>query len=302
MMIFFNTVCKLWITLFGKKDTRMLKYEVSLCLIFNNEAPFLKEWLDYHLTIGVNHFYLYNNNSTDNYLDIVRPYIDRGIVTLIDWPYNQAQMAAYKDCYERFRSESNWISFLDADEFICPKYKNSIKEWLKDFSKYPAVVIQWLIFGTGGKVNHDYSKNVIEQYYDSWDHFFIHGKCIINTRFDIANYDTAYLHHHTYMYYKIIGIRFVLPAVNQFKYICYHCTTWGGGKDKLKNATIHINHYYSKAWSVYISKKNKSDVFFSENPKGPMRFFRNEMPCTTYNNTINRFLIKMKLLQGYIEW
>lgn len=47
-MIFYNTLCKTWILLFGKKDKRKLKYEVSLCLIFNNEAPFLKEWLDYH--------------------------------------------------------------------------------------------------------------------------------------------------------------------------------------------------------------------------------------------------------------
>lgn len=51
-------------------DTRACKYEVSLCLVFYNEAKFLKEWLDYHLVIGVSHFYLYNNNSTDDYMPV----------------------------------------------------------------------------------------------------------------------------------------------------------------------------------------------------------------------------------------
>ena len=42
-------------------------YNVSACAIFQNEAPYLKEWIEYHRLIGVEHFYLYNNGSTDNY-------------------------------------------------------------------------------------------------------------------------------------------------------------------------------------------------------------------------------------------
>ena len=75
LMLFYNSICKSYINIFGKHDKRKMKYQVSLCLIFKNEAPFLKEWLDYHLTIGVSHFYLYNNNSDDNYLDVIKPYI-----------------------------------------------------------------------------------------------------------------------------------------------------------------------------------------------------------------------------------
>lgn len=301
-MLFYNSLCKTWIMLFGKKDKRKLKYEVSLCLIFNNEAPFLKEWIDYHLTVGVQHFYLYNNNSTDNYKTVIDSYIQKGIITLIDWPYQQAQMRAYQHCYENFRHETKWISFLDADEFICPKYKLTIQEWLEDFSKFPAVNIQWLIFGTNGLTEHDFSKNVIEQYHLAWNDFYYHGKCIINTRYDIANYNTSILHHHTYMYYKIAGLKMVLPAINQFGYICTYPATWGGGRNKLKNSTIQINHYYSKAWDIYASKMKKSDVFFQENPKGPMRFYRNELPSTQPNYTIYRFLIKMKFNQNIIKW
>lgn len=303
-MLFYNTVCKAYIELFGKHDNRNLKYRISLCLIFKNEAPFLKEWLDYHLCIGVDHFYLYNNNSDDNYLEIINPYIKSGHVTLVDFPYDQAQMKAYKDCFENYKRESKWIGFTDADEFICLKRDNDVNEWIKKFDKYPAVLIHWLVFGTSGIIEHDYTKNVIEQYHLAWDHFFPWGKCIINTRFDISNFDTSYLHHLTYCFCKCWGLKFSLPAINQFKYFCTWEKFWGGGSshNKLKNATIQLNHYYSKSWNIYKSKMNKSDVYFEKNPKGAFRFFRNERPATRPNYDIYRFLIDMKLKQKTINW
>ena len=47
------------------------KYQTTLVLIFKDEAPFLQEWLTYHLTLGIDHFYLYQNNSTDNYMEVL---------------------------------------------------------------------------------------------------------------------------------------------------------------------------------------------------------------------------------------
>ena len=62
------------------------QYKVTICAIFKNEGPYLREWLEYHMMIGVEHFYMYNNCSDDDYLTILKPYIDDNIVTLIDWP------------------------------------------------------------------------------------------------------------------------------------------------------------------------------------------------------------------------
>ena len=38
------------------------QYEVSICAMYKNEAKYILEWIEYHLMIGVDHFYLYNNN------------------------------------------------------------------------------------------------------------------------------------------------------------------------------------------------------------------------------------------------
>ena len=117
-----------FLLLFGRKQ-KPKKYYVSFCSIFKNEAPYMKEWIEYHLLVGVDHFYLYNNNSTDNYLEVLQPYIDKGIVTLTEWPEVPGQITAYKHFYETFRNETNWVSFLDLDEFICPKRETIIADW-----------------------------------------------------------------------------------------------------------------------------------------------------------------------------
>ena len=47
----------------GKAIKKQKKYTVAVCAIFKNEGIFLKEWLEYHLLIGVEHFYLYNKSE-----------------------------------------------------------------------------------------------------------------------------------------------------------------------------------------------------------------------------------------------
>lgn len=300
--LFYTYIIKSAIKIFGKKDTRNLKHRISLCLIFKNEAPFLKEWIDYHRTIGVDHFYLYNNNSTDDYKLVLKPYIDNSIVTLIDYPGNHVQMKAYKHCFENFSTETNWIGFFDTDEFICPRYITDINQWLKRFSKYPSVLIYNQVFGSGGLLCHDYSKNVIEQYYNCWEELQNYGKCFVNTRFQISNYDTAFLHHSTSTVYYFCGIRLSIPPINQFGDINPVKYVLGGIKGKKKKADIFLNHYFTKSWDIYKAKAQSTAAFTKDNPKKNYEyFFFHEEKCTTCDYTISRFLTKMKLLQNIIK-
>ncbi len=41
--------------------------KISIISLFRDEAPYLKEWIEFHRLIGVDQFHLVNNNSTDNY-------------------------------------------------------------------------------------------------------------------------------------------------------------------------------------------------------------------------------------------
>ena len=298
--VFFNTIGQVSIRMFNTYDRRNLRYDVSLCLIFKDEGKFLKEWIDYHLAIGVDHFYLYDNNSTDDYAEVVQPYIAKGIVTLIDWPYQQAQVKCYKHCLETFSSETKWIGYIDADEFVCPKHATTIKEWLARYDKFPAVVIDWLQFGTSGLIDHDYSKGVMEQYFSCWEDFWM-GKSFVNTRYRISNWHTQYFHHHSYVYYNIFGCRFSMPAVNQWGFISPMGHSWGGGKHRVANSTIQINHYYTKAWNVYKEKMQRPDVYFAKNAKDIQKLMTREMKCVNRTYTILRFLQKMRFDRGEVK-
>ena len=94
--------CNFFLRLFLRKPNYDKKYRISLCGIFKNEASFLKEWIEFHRIVGIDHFFLYNNLSEDNYREVLDPYIKNGIVDLIEWPYPQTQMKAYADFLKHY--------------------------------------------------------------------------------------------------------------------------------------------------------------------------------------------------------
>jgi hypothetical protein len=59
-------------------------YDVGALAIFKNEAPYLREWIEYHLLIGVQHFWLVSNDCENEAESnsTLAPYISAGIVTL----------------------------------------------------------------------------------------------------------------------------------------------------------------------------------------------------------------------------
>ncbi|MBR2734192.1 MAG: glycosyltransferase family 2 protein, partial [Selenomonadaceae bacterium] len=46
-------------------DRNLFAHDLAIAAILKNEGHYIKEWLDYHLLAGVDHFYLYDNDSTD---------------------------------------------------------------------------------------------------------------------------------------------------------------------------------------------------------------------------------------------
>lgn len=280
--------------LFHRSPKRKCKYTISLCGIFKDEAAFLEEWIEYHLLVGVDHIYLYNNNSQDNYKDVLKKYIDQGIVSLIEWPILQGQILAYKHWHENFRNETQWVSFLDIDEFICPKYESSIKEWIQKYKKYPSVLMYWKMFGSSGLLEHDFDKLVIEQYHICWENLYHTGKILFNTDFYIGKFDLG-VHHLTQAELYFFNKKILIPPVNEFGYFVKWNIYRGKYKEK-ENSTIQINHYWSKAWNIYKKKMEGTDCAYEINPKKKIEYYlAHEHKNIAADYTIYRFLIQLKL-------
>jgi hypothetical protein len=126
------------------------KHELAICAIFREEAPFLDEWISFHVGIGVTHFFLYNNFSTDNFMDVLSPWIERGIVTLTEWPISVGQVSAYEHCVKRARKDCRWLAFIDVDEFLFSTSTLDIREILARYAGLPGVEVWQLFFGSGG--------------------------------------------------------------------------------------------------------------------------------------------------------
>lgn len=131
---------------------------LSIVAIIKNEAAYIEEWVRYHLIIGVDYFFLYDNGSTDNTIDLLKKYIEFGVVTLTEFPGQGMQLPAYNDALKRFGSRTKYMAFIDADEFLysCDKTK-SVKQQVEEiFSLYPNVgglAVNWRMFGSSGHVS-----------------------------------------------------------------------------------------------------------------------------------------------------
>ncbi|MBR1805873.1 MAG: glycosyltransferase family 92 protein, partial [Selenomonadaceae bacterium] len=149
-------------------DRNLFPYDLTIAAIFKDEAPYLREWLNYHLLAGVEHFYLYNNDSSDDYAEVLKPYVDANIVTLIDWSGKAMQNPAYLDALTRFRFFCRYMAFIDLDEFILPLTNQSVGEVVDEiFSRAEragALAITWRLFGSNGHETADYSRGVLERF------------------------------------------------------------------------------------------------------------------------------------------
>jgi hypothetical protein len=155
------------VTLFFFFSEEKVEHKLAICTIFKDEGAQLKEWIDYHHEVmRVKLFYLYNNNSRDNYQEVLKPYIKEGLIEIIDWasikehgifgiddcqltPY---QIGAYRDCLKnRAKKKADWVAMIDINEYIVPaEGVENFYTLLNDEKKKKtgSLRIYWKVFGT----------------------------------------------------------------------------------------------------------------------------------------------------------
>jgi len=219
---------------------------------FKNAARFLPEWIEFHRIVGFEHFYLYNNNSTDNYLNALAPYRDEGSVTLYEWPDVPAFPKADEHCIANHQHEARWIAFLDDDEFLLPSRGESVPRVLRKYEQYPALAVHWVMFGSSGHLRRPEGL-VLENYLLRAAHVNSAIKSIVNPRRVAASANT---HHWLYRSGHVACDENERPV-----------RTWQSVPATAE--ILRVNHYWSKSLKDGENKVTRGavDQWTRDNPR-----------------------------------
>lgn len=133
--------------------SRPPSHYVSLCCIVKDENAYIIEWINYHRKIGVERFYIYDNDSSVPLESTLKEFIKEKIVVVHKITGSAVQCDAYNLCLKNYGKQSKWIAFIDVDEFIVPKSTcGDLRTFLKDYEKYGGVGLNWLMFGSNGHI------------------------------------------------------------------------------------------------------------------------------------------------------
>ncbi len=122
--------------------------------ILKDEAPYLDEWITFHLMMGFDHFYIYDNGSTDGTQEVLAKYQKLGVVTVIPWCnfslVLHPQKAANAHAIANFSAPYRWVAFFDVDEFLFSPTSDTLVEALEKIGDQICVSIPWQNFGPNG--------------------------------------------------------------------------------------------------------------------------------------------------------
>ena len=173
-----------WRRVSAKNRTRNPR--VTAITMVKDAAPLLREWVPFHLMLGVTHMVILNNDcgeaaSLYASCQVLGPFIEAGVVTLKDDDYrclSISRVTALRTEMAKFLSKDNginhWIIELDPDEYMVVPAVGSwvptvdispLGDLLRGVSEnYDTITLPWRVFGTSFRKNQTSVGSIIGNY------------------------------------------------------------------------------------------------------------------------------------------
>jgi len=134
---------------------------VAICAIVKDEELYIHEWIQYHLKMGFDHIYLYDNSNNQTQPSLAEVlngnYTEQ--LTVYSCPGECMQLQAYYHFIQTHRNDHTWCAFIDIDEFIvirqvmsCPLNREGNKKRLVEFMNAHcnegSLALNWVLFGS----------------------------------------------------------------------------------------------------------------------------------------------------------
>ena len=257
--------------------------KTCICTVIKNEHQYLDEWIKYHLDLGIDHIFIYEDIDSTSHIDITKNYEQVSLSPVFNIltvaQRNEAkrlkqqnrinvQNLYFKTMLKNLSDEGtyNWCFLIDIDEFITCK---NLQEAVSLFSNYDAFTMSWECYGACNHINKP-AGGVLESY-PKKSNGFVDNDPIFHTKicFNLKTYkSTNYWMNHQ-------------PSDS-----CKWCRT-DFSQDRRRDIfnSIYLRHYITKSWEEYIDKKYKrgyfigisrtDDFFFKINPE--LNCIKNEL-------------------------
>lgn len=155
----------------------MTKYKFSIAACARWETKNILEWVAYHRSIGFDHIYLYCNDDDPTELyECLMPILTGKdpYITFVHYPFQGFQAMMYKHYLKNYSHETEWLMFLDIDEFLALKGRDNIHSFMRPYEQIcDALYFNWIFFGNSGFVDRP-EGSVLLQYTrrDRWVNHF----------------------------------------------------------------------------------------------------------------------------------
>ena len=257
---------------------RKYPFYLTLCAIAKNEGRYLQEWIEYHKMLGVEKFFIYDNDSADNTREILQPYIDTNLVEYCYFPGKKMQLKAYANCVRKHKRHTKYLGFLDIDEFIVPIKHKTISDYLKSLGRFSGVQMNWLVYGSGGAKKRE-KGFVIERFKDHSlpDHKLNrHIKVILNPRL-ILRFFSAHR--------PVIFGRYIDSNGNITKKSFWDRTPVSN--------QIRINHYAIKSYEEFLEKRSRGRARFNRE-RGLDYFDNYDLNDIINDSMMDKYIVELK--------
>ena len=258
---------------------------MNFCIltVIKNEHQYLDEWIKYHLDLGIDHIFIFEDIDSESHKEITDKYGEMVSLQSIDNILNDDEKLKAREfkltkksnpqyiyirkglLYLKKLNEYNWCFVIDNDEFITLENQNDdLKNIVSLFSDYDAFIMQWICYGANGLVDKpDYiNKGIVETYTKEIQGYIPTAtpQSLSKTCYNLNTYQDSY-----FLY------------THQPSKECNFCrTNFKRDRNTPIYDKIYIRHYITKSWEEYVWKRKTRgflygqirdfDFFFKVNP------------------------------------
>lgn len=234
-------------------------YQLTVAAVFKNEQHAIVEWIKHYLYHGFEHIYLFDDGSTDNTVEYMKPFMDKITLFTENVPI---YLGRQRDIYNRYflpivnNKETQWLLICDLDEFIWSPLNIDLRILLMNNLQLSQIQINHSLFG---------SSNYIQQP-ESIVKYFIYKekettklyKYFVNSNFQFTSLN---VHYADYLDYSE-NFRSFIIGDQYFRYNHYRVQSLELWRD-VKCTRGDLDHFFYKKLEDFYNI-DKNDIIDTE--------------------------------------